>query len=326
MSALFDPLLISILAGTMASAAGVCVAVAAWSLRAGRPPTQRRVDAFVKNTAAQPQRAQDLAGGRRARGTRVAAGPESRNRFLRRLEQSAEKAHADIRPPEILGIGAGFGILFALAIVLATGIGLLAIPAFIIGMYVPLYWLRRRAKKLAKAFHKQLADTVTLLASAVRAGNALPRAFERVASEAPEPTKGAFGAAVREMGLGAPLEETLDRVAEKYPSEEMDLLVASVNVQYQVGGNLTKVLDLIAETLRERIRIQGDISSLTSSQRYSAYLLSALPVVVALFLFLISPSYISILFKGGFIVIPIVAGVLVLVGFLTMQQLAKVEV
>jgi len=104
------------------------------------------------------------------------------------------------------------------------------------------------------------------------------------------------------------------------------LPVASVNVQYQVGGNLTKVLDLIAETLRERIRIQGDIQSLTASQRYSAYLLSALPVVVALFLFLISPSYISVLFKGGFIVIPIVAVVLVVVGFVTMQQLAKVEV
>lgn len=326
MSSLFDPLLTSILAGAMAAAAAACVVAAAWTLRAGRPPIQRRVDMFVKGNAPQAGRATDLAGGRRARGTRVATGPESQNRIVRRLQRAAETAHADILPAEILGIGAGFGAVFALAIILATGIALLALPAFVIGMYVPLYWLRMRARKLAKAFHAQLGDTVTLLASAVRAGNALPRAFERVASEAPEPTKGAFAAAVREMGLGAPLEESLDRVAERYPSEEMQLLVASVNVQYQVGGNLTKVLDLIAETLRERIRIQGDIRSLTASQRYSAYLLSALPVVVAIFLFLVSPSYIAILFEGAYRVIPTVAALLIIAGFFTMQQLAKVDV
>ncbi len=326
MSSLFDPLLASILAGTMASAAAACLVVALWTLRAGRPPMQRRVDMFVKGSPSQAGRATDLAGGRRARGTRVASGPESRNPIVRRLQRAAETAHADIRPAEILGIGAIFGVLLALTIILGTGIALLAVPAFLIGLYVPVYWLRRRSRRLAREFHAQLADTVALLASAVRAGNALPRAFERVATEAPEPTKSAFAAAVREMGLGAPLEQTLDRVAEKYPSEELELLVASVNVQYQVGGNLTKVLDLIAETLRERIRIEGDIRSLTASQRYSAYLLSALPVVVAVFLFVISPSYIGILFEGAFRVIPMMASVLVIVGFLTMQQLAKVEV
>ncbi len=315
----------SALAGLVAAAAGICLVLAGWSLRRGGSAEQRRVQTFVK-ASAQPQRAQDLGGGRRTRGTRVAAGPETRNPILRPLQRAAEKAQADIRPLEIIGMGAFFAVLFFGAVLLATGSPLFGILAFLLGMYVPLYWLRRRAGGLAKRFHGQLADTVSLLASAVRAGNALPRAFERVATEAAEPTRGAFAMAVREMGLGAPLEDALDHISERYPSEEMELLVASVNVQYQVGGNLTKVLDLIAETLRERIRIQGDISSLTASQRYSAYLLSGLPVIVTFFLFLISPDYISILFTGSFVIIPIIAGVMVLIGFVLMQQLAKVDV
>lgn len=325
MSILLTPLLTSALAGLVAAAAGICLVLAGWSLRGGGRPEQRRVQTFVK-ASAQPQRAQDLAGGRRTRGSRVAAGPESRNPILRPLQRAAEKAQADIRPLEILGMGAFFGVLFFGVMLLATGSLLFAVLGVFLGMYVPLFWLRRRAGGLAKRFHDQLADTVSLLASAVRAGNALPRAFERVATEAPEPTRGAFATAVREMGLGAPLEDALDHISERYPSEEMELLVASVNVQYQVGGNLTKVLDLISETLRERIRIQGDIRSLTASQRYSAYLLSSLPVIVALFLFLISPDYISILFQGSFRIIPIVAGTMVLIGFFLMQQLAKVDV
>lgn len=316
----------SLLAGMLAAAAVASLAVGGWFVLGGaRGPMQRRVQSFVKQSA-QPQRAVDLAGGRRGRGTRVVTGPESRNPFLRRLERAAESAQADIKPREIILIGVGFGVVFAVAMGLATGLWFLAPGALLLGLYVPIYWLRRRKAGLAKRFHSQLADTVSLLASAVRAGNALPRAFERVATEAPEPTRTAFAATVREMGLGAALEESLDRLAERFPSEEMELLVASVNVQYQVGGNLTKVLDLIGDTLRERLRIQGDIRSLTSSQRYSAYLLSALPVVVALFLFFVSPGYIGILFEGSFRIIPAVAGGLIFMGFITMQQLAKVEV
>lgn len=319
-------MLTAALAGTTAAAAVVCLLIAAWYYLGGaRSPTQRRVQAFVQQPAQQAQRATDLAGGRRARGT-AAGRPESRNAFVRRLEGAATSAQVDIRPIELVGIGLGFGVLFAIAIVLATGFWALVVPALLVGFYVPIYWLRMRAGRIRRRFHTQLADTVSLLAAAVRAGNALPRAFERVANEAPEPTRGAFAAAVREMGLGAALEDSLDRLALRFPSEEMELLVASVNVQYQVGGNLTKVLDLIAETLRERIRIQGDIRSLTASQRGSAYLLSALPVVVALFLFFVSPGYIGILFEGAFRIIPVVAGGLIMLGFFTMQQLAKVDV
>lgn len=281
----------------------------------------------LRKAPAEARRAVNLAGGRRAptAPTRRAGVGHTGNRFVRSLERMAAAARIDLRAIEIIGIGAAIGLFLAIVASLAANPAL-AILAFPIGLYLPVFWLGRRARTIQRRFHDQLGDTVSLLASAVRAGNALPRAFERVAAEAPEPTRGAFSTTVREIALGAPLEEALSRLGEGYPSEEMDLLVASVNVQYQVGGNLAKVLDLIADTFRERISLQGEVSSLTASQRYSAYLLSGMPVVVLLFLTLVSPDYVGVLFQERFRFILVGAGFSVLLGFFVMQQLAKVEV
>jgi len=319
---------LQILAAALAMGAVAFLGVASWYTFGGAGATMnRRVQNFVKGQG-QPQRttaASDLAGGRRRSGRQVSA-VESTNRLIRSLDTMAERAQVEIRGIETVGICLGLAVVFFLLGWLVTGAAAAGIPAALVGAYVPVFWLRRRYSGLAKKFHRQLSDTTTLLASSVRAGNALPRAFERVAAEAPEPTRGVFHTAVREMGLGLPLEEALDRIAERYPSEEMSLLVASINVQYQVGGNLGKVLDLISETLRERARILGDIRSLTAQQRYSAYLLSAMPVFVTLLLFFVSPSYIGILFRAPYYLFLVASAGLVLVGFYLMQQLAKVDV
>ena len=317
----------SALAGLLASGATILFALSVFHLLGGtRANVQRRIQTFIKGGAPQVARAADTGGGRRTRPTGAAAAPESQNRLILYLERVIESAQAELTAREVLIACAVSGLVVAILVALLTGLPPLGIPAALAGAYLPLFWLKRRARSLFDRFRKQLADTVSLLASAVRAGNALPRAFERVSLEAPEPTKSAFRASVREMGLGAPLEDALDRLAERYPSEDMQLLVASINVQYQVGGNLTRVLDLIAETLRERQRILGDIRSLTSQQRYSAYLLSALPVVVTLGLYFVSPDYISILFQGAFRLMLAVVVVLILSGFFIMQQLAKIDV
>lgn len=316
----------SIFAGFVATGAVLSLSVGGWYLLGGAGGAmQRRVQNFVKSGGPGQQRAADLGGARRRTG-RQAAAVESRNPLLRWLEAKAERAQVDLTGWEIVGIGAGAAVLFFLVTWLVTGQPGAGIPAAIVGAYVPVLWLRQRFAGLANKFHRQLSDTTTLLASSVRAGNALPRAFERVAAEAPEPTRGVFRTSVREMGLGLPLEEALDRIAERYPSEEMELLVASINVQYQVGGNLGKVLDLISDTLRERQRILGDIKSLTATQRYSAYLLSGLPIFVATAMFFISPSYIGILLQGNFRLFLVADAVLIAFGFYLMQQLAKVDV
>lgn len=292
-----------------------------------RAMVHRRVQTFLKGGAPAPAAARatpEPGGGGRRTATRGAEA-EGRNRYLRAVDRAIESAQTELTAREVL-IAAGSLAAVGFALIWFLFSPAIALFGALVGAYLPFLWLRRRAGGIQKRFQRQMPDTVSLLASAVRAGNALPRAFERVAQEAPEPTRSAFRTSVREMGLGAPLEQALERLSQRYPSQDMELLVASISVQYQVGGNLTKVLDLIAETLRERQRILGDINSLTATQRYSAYLLSALPVFVGIMLYFISKEYISQLFEGVFRLLLGVAATLVVVGFLAMQQLAKVDV
>jgi tight adherence protein B len=191
---------------------------------------------------------------------------------------------------------------------------------------LPLFYIRFRHGRRQAAFRDQLADSVSLLASTVRAGHSLLQGFEQVAHESIEPTRSAMQQVVREMGLGASQDEALDRMAERFPSEDLDLIVTSINVQHQVGGSLSTILDDMAETLRERARIEGDIRALTAQQRYSAYILALLPLFVAVALFFISRDYVSLLLEGKLRYAAIAAALMVIVGFLSMRKIASIDV
>ena len=155
----------------------------------------------------------------------------------------------------------------------------------------------------------------------------MPQALEHVAADAPEPTKGAFLLVGREIALGASQEDALERLAARYPSDDLKLIVAAINVQHQIGGSLAKVLDSISETIRERIRIEGDIKALTAPQRVSAYVLCGLPVFVTLGLLLIGPDYVGPLFQPGPLRYALASAIsLVILGFLVMRAMTKIDV
>jgi tight adherence protein B len=190
----------------------------------------------------------------------------------------------------------------------------------------PFLYIRFRDGRRQAAFRDQLADSVSLLASTVRAGHSLLQGFEQVAKESIEPTRSAMEQVVREMGLGASQDEALERMTQRFPSEELDLIVTSINVQHQVGGSLSQILDDMANTLRERARIEGDIRALTAQQRYSAYILALLPIFVAIALFFISRDYVTLLLEGKLRFAAIGAALMVIVGFLTMRRIATIDV
>jgi len=147
-----------------------------------------------------------------------------------------------------------------------------------------------------------------------------------VAKESLEPTRAAFEMVVREIGLGASQDEAIERLGERFKSDDMSLIVASINVHQQIGGSLAHILDDISGTLRERVRIEGDIRALTAQQRYSAYVLALLPVAVAGALFLISRDYIQLLFEGSLRYAALAAGILIVAGFFTMRKMASIDV
>ena len=155
----------------------------------------------------------------------------------------------------------------------------------------------RQRKRLAE-FSRQLPDTITLLANSLRAGSSFLQGVELVTREARPPISEEFERVVREMSLGIALQPALNNLVRRVASEDLELLVTAINIQSQVGGNLATVLDSIAFTIRERVRIIGEIKTLTAMQRYSGYVITLLPVGLGAILFLISPSYITVMFQS----------------------------
>jgi tight adherence protein B len=164
---------------------------------------------------------------------------------------------------------------------------------FLLGAWAPRLFLKFRQARRLKAFATQLPDTITLLANSLRAGSSFLQGIELVTREARPPISEEFERVVREMQLGMALQPALNNLARRVASEDLELMVTAIQIQSQVGGNLATVLDAIAFTIRERIRIQGEIQTLTAMQRYSGYVITLLPVGLAGVLFLISPQYIT---------------------------------
>jgi tight adherence protein B len=164
---------------------------------------------------------------------------------------------------------------------------------FLLGLYAPRFYLKYRQRRRLRQFGEQLPDTITLLANSLRAGSSFLQGIELVTREARPPISEEFERVVREMQLGMALQPALQNLVRRVASEDLELMVTAIQIQSQVGGNLATVLDSIAFTIRERIRIIGEINTLTAMQRYSGYVITLLPVGLAGILFLISPSYIS---------------------------------
>ncbi len=216
-----------------------------------------------------------------------------------RISTDLARADLKMRPAEfLLAWGASPFVFVAAAYVIGFIVpgfqNIVALVAmFLLGLYFPRWYLKYRQAKRLKQFGVQLPDTITLLANSLRAGSSFLQGIELVTREARPPISEEFTRVVRDMQLGMALLPALDNLVRRVDSEDLELMVTAIQIQSQVGGNLATVLDSIAFTIRERIRIKGEINTLTAMQRYSGYVITLLPVGLAGLLFLISPSYIS---------------------------------
>jgi len=221
-----------------------------------------------------------------------------------RLSTDLARADLKMKPAEFLLAWAATPFLFvAIAYVIGfilPGFQNIAalIGFFLIGLYAPRFYLKRRQAKRVRLFGEQLPDTITLLANSLRAGSSFLQGIELVTREARPPISEEFERVVREMQLGMALQPALNNLVRRVASEDLELMVTAIQIQSQVGGNLATVLDSIAFTIRERIRIIGEINTLTAMQRYSGYVITLLPIGLAGILFLISPSYITVMFES----------------------------
>lgn len=211
---------------------------------------------------------------------------------------------------------------------LLSGTLVLGIFAVVLGWFAPRWFMSYRQGARLRAFNDQLGDALNLMVNGLRSGYSVMQAMEAVSREMPPPLAAEFSRVVQEVQIGLPLDQALANMLRRIRSDDLDLVVTAINVQREVGGNLAEILDVISFTIRERVRIKGDIRTLTAQGRYSGYVISLLPICLALLLFVINKPYVSQLFTSGWCGwAMVVCGLLMIgTGFIAIQKIVTIEV
>jgi tight adherence protein B len=207
---------------------------------------------------------------------------------------------------------------------------IVAVVGAIGGFFIPrIYVGMMQGKRLIK-FNDQLSDMLNLMVNGLRAGYSTMQAMESISKEMPSPISEEFRRVVQEMQLGVSMERALDNLLRRIPSPDLDLVVTALNVQREVGGNLAEILDTISHTIRERVRIKGEIRVLTSQVMYSGQFLAVMPILIFAALYLMNRTY----FMGFFapatrligIIALVLAVILIIAGYFVMTRIASIEV
>jgi tight adherence protein B len=260
--------------------------------------------------------------------------------FGANLARDLARADLKMKPSEYLAIWAGtivgVPVLFLLLSVVMPGLGnpIIVLAGAFVGFMLPRFWLARRRSGRLGAFNKQLPDTIMLIANALRAGSSFLQAVELVVRETRPPISTEFGRVIREVNLGLPFEQAIENMVRRVRSDDLELMATAINIQHQVGGNLAEILDSIAYTIRERVRIKGEIRTLTAQQRLSGYVVGLLPIGLAGFLFIAAPNFMQAMFLKPPEVLGLPAGVIVLafggfmmfIGFMIIRKIVDIEV
>ena len=251
-----------------------------------------------------------------------------------RIARNLARADLKLKSTEFVALVVILASAFALIAFLTTGTSaparlLSALIGAGFGIALPIIYLRsQQGNRLAK-FSNQLPDMLNLVVNGLRAGYSTMQALEAVSKEMPAPISDEFRRVVQEMQLGIPMDKALDNLLRRIPSEDLDFVVTAINVQREVGGPLAEILDTIAYTIRERVRIKGEIRVMTSQVVMSGNILSAVPFVVFVLLWFINPRY-----MGEFFNPPIYCGVgalvlgtvMIAIGYAIMMKIADIEV
>lgn len=247
-----------------------------------------------------------------------------------KLAQELERADMTLRPGEYIvmrfalaAVGAmvPFFLLSGITAYVATAV------AAIVGYNLPKFYRNHRRKSRMAKLNAQLPETLTMMSNSLKAGFGLLQAMSAGAEQMSHPMSTELGRTIHEMNMGASAEVALLALSERSESYDFDIVVTAILVQRTVGGNLGEILDTVAETMRERIRIRGEIATLTAQQKLTGIVLGMIPIGVGLLFQVMSPGYISPLFttltgKGMLVA----AVIMETIGVMIIQRILDIEV
>jgi tight adherence protein B len=254
----------------------------------------------------------------------------SQSHWFESISKDLAQADLKLRPTE-------YGLLMVLACV---GMGVLAAFLFgnfffgliggVVGLFIPGFYVKQKKSGRLHQFENQLADMLNLCVNSLRAGYSVVQALESVAKEMPAPTNGEIRRVVQEVQIGLTLDTALENLLRRMSSPDLKLIVTAINIQREVGGNLAEILDTISHTIRERVRIKGEIRVLTSQQTVTGYLIGFLPFALAGFLYLDNRAYIMRFFdpatRSCGIPMVVCALLLIFAGFFAISRIVSIEV
>lgn len=324
MTALGDPVVLALLVGVTAGV-GVLVAVllrlgvdrppAALVPTARRDPRAQRLDAAVASSPALQ------------RAIEVTANLAARRGTLGSVERSLRAADVPVRPAElILANVVGVLVLPVLAVLITGSVGK-GIFTLVVAGFGPPAVLRFLVKRRRKKFDQQLPDALTTLAGSLRAGRSVGQAMEALSRELTDPMGRELRKIVAEIRLGRPMQEVLTDAADRIDSSDFRWAVLAMQIQSEVGGNLAELLDQVAETMRERSRMKGEVKALTAEGRASALMLVIMVPALGLVMWTMNPTYMEPLFttSTGRIMLGISA-VMIGGGYAWMNSMVKIDV
>lgn len=204
-----------------------------------------------------------------------------------------------------------------------------ALGGLIFGLFIPRFYVRHQQNQRLRRFNDQLPDMLNLMVNGLRTGFSAMQAMEAVGEEMPAPISDEFRRVVQEMQLGISMENALDNLYRRIPSDDLDLAITAINIQREVGGNLAEILDTISHTIRERIRIIGEVRAVTAQVSYSGKFLALMPVIMSLVLWGLNREYMNQFFQEprvcGIIMLT-VAGIMLIIGYIVLNKIATIEI
>jgi tight adherence protein B len=248
-----------------------------------------------------------------------------------RISRDLARADLKFKPGEYIALMAiSIMVVSLISFLLGGQLALSAGIGALIGALLPGMYVKSQQGKRLRRFNDQLPDMLNLMVNGLRAGYSTMQALEAVSKELPPPICDEFRRVVQEMQLGIPMEKALSNLLRRIPSEDLDFVVTAINVQREVGGNLAEIMDVISYTIRERIRIKGEIRVLTSQVIYSGRALSLMPIGLLCILWFLNRDYVMEFFNPGNATCGSIAlglgGTLIAVGYFAMTRIANIEV
>ncbi len=251
--------------------------------------------------------------------------------WAKRAAMDLQQAGLKLKVSEYLLARILVGALTFILVFLVLGGGSLAVllsaGSAVGGYMLPAVYIQLRRHRRVAAINRQLAEALTLVSNALRSGFAFSQAVELAARQIGPPLQEEFNYYLRDSGLGARPEDALEAMVRRTGSVDMEMVVTSILIQRTTGGNLSEVLDNVAETIRERDRLRGEIRALTAQQRMTGNVLSVYPLALGGLFFIISPSLISLLWKNeAGIAMLVAAGTLQFIGVISIRRILSIDV